>query len=272
MQYSVELAAVAKETCGRTLFAQTSLIVKAMLCLLISVLLTGCLEIKQSISLLGDGSGQVAVKFVVEKEWAPMLVPKLKESMRRDIPKGVQVDGPMQDEAGNSVLQFTLPFKDVSELNDKETEYVFVSEGGGFFSKTYRLEIRQLATRNFDVPIPFEFLVKMPGTIDETNGVKVSTNEVKWRQIGISKGTVMSARSSATSWPGMIVMGAVAAFVLLGGWLVLSRKTASVYEAAPDVFVPVQHRMSAIFCTECGERNSESGSFCTRCGQRLSTD
>ena len=176
----------------------------------------------------------------------------------------------MQDEAGNSVLQFTVPFKDVSELSDKSTQYVFVSEGGGFFNKTYRFEIRQLATQNFDMPIPFEFLVRMPGTIDETNGVKVSPNEVKWSQIGIRKGTVMSARSSATSWLGMIVLGVVAAFVLLGGWLVLSRKTASVYEVAPDVFVPVQNRMPAVFCTECGQRNSESANFCTGCGKKLS--
>lgn len=270
MQYSIELAVGAKETWGRSLFAQTALIVKIMLCLLVSALLSGCLQVKQSISLDGDGSGQVAVKLVVEKQWAPMVVPELKKSMQRDAPKGMQLADQMQDEAGNSVLQFTVPFKNVSELNDKGTQYVFVSEGGGFFNKTYRFEIRQLATQNFDMPIPFEFMVKMPGTIDETNGVKVSPNEVKWSQIGINKGTVMSARSSATSWLGMIVLGAVAAFVLLGGWLVLSRKTAPVYEATQDAFVPVQNRMSAVFCTECGQQNSESASFCTGCGQKLS--
>lgn len=269
-QYSTELAAAAKESCSRSLFAQTALIVKAMLCMLVSVLLSGCLEVKQSISLDGDGSGQVAIRLVVEKQWAPMVVPELKKSMQRDAPKAMQMADQMQDEAGNSVLQFTVPFKDVSELSDKGTQYVFVSEGGGFFNKTYRFEIRQLATQNFDMPIPFEFLVRMPGTIDETNGVKVSPNEVKWSQIGIRKGTVMSARSSATSWLGMIVLGVVAAFVLLGGWLVLSRKTASVYEVAPDVFVPVQNRMSAVFCTECGQRNSESANFCTGCGKKLS--
>ncbi len=271
-QYSIELAAAAKETCSRSLFAQTALIVEAMLCLLVCALLSGCLEVKQSISLEGDGSGQVAVKLVVEKQWAPMVVPELKKSMQRDAPKGMQMADQMQDEAGNSVLQFTVPFKDVSELSDKGTQYVFVSEGGEFLKKTYRFEIRQLATQNFDMPIPFEFMVKMPGTIDETNGVKVSQNEVKWSQIGIQKGTVMSARSNATSWPGMIVLGVVAAFVLLGGWLVLSKKTAAVYEVAPDVFVPVQNRMSAVFCTECGQGNSESASFCTGCGQKLSMD
>ncbi len=271
-QYSIELAAAAKETCSRSLFAQTALIVEAMLCLLVCALLSGCLEVKQSISLEGDGSGQVAVKLVVEKQWAPMVVPELKKSMQWDAPKGVQMADQMQDEAGNGVLQFTVPFKDVSELSDKGAQYVFVSEGGEFLKKTYRFEIRQLATQNFDMPIPFEFMVKMPGTIDETNGVKVSQNEVKWSQIGIQKGTVMSARSNATSWPGMIVLGVVAAFVLLGGWLVLSKKTAAVYEVAPDVFVPVQNRMSAVFCTECGQGNSESASFCTGCGQKLSMD
>ena len=56
----------------------------------------------------------------------------------------------------------------------------------------------------------------------------------------------------------------------LGGWLVLSRKTAPVYEVAQDAFVPVENRMSAVFCTECGQRNSESANFCTGCGKKLS--
>lgn len=272
MQYSIELAAVAKESYGRSLFAQTTLILKVMVCLLVSALLSGCLEVKQSISLDGDGSGQVAVKLVVEKQWASMVVPEMKKSMQRDAPKAMQMADEMRDEAGNSVLQFTVPFKNVSELSDKGTQYVFVSEGGRFFDKTYRFEIRQLATQNFDMPIPFEFSVKMPGTIDETNGVKVSPNEVKWSQIGIRKGTVMSARSSATSWLGMIVLGALAAFLFLGGWLVLPRKMASVHEVVPDQLIPIENQMSTIFCTECGQRNSKSASFCTRCGHKLSTD
>jgi hypothetical protein len=269
-QYSFELASVAKEAGCRSICGHATLIIKAIFCLLISGLLSGCLEVKQSISFDSDGSGQIAVKLIVEKEWAPIVVPQLKKSMQQDAPKGMQWSDEKQDEAGNSVLQFTVPFKDVSELSDKSTQYVFASEGGGFFNNTYRFEIRHLTTQNFDMPIPFEFLVKMPGIIDETNGIKISPNEAKWTQTGTRKGTVMSARSSATSWLGIVVLGVVAIFSLLGGWFFLSKKTASAHKVAEDGCVPVQNSMSSVFCTECGQRNSESDRFCTGCGEKLS--
>jgi Na+/pantothenate symporter len=69
-----------------------------------------------------------------------------------------------------------------------------------------------------------------------------------------------------------IIMGVVVALGLRGGWYVLSRKIASVYEVVPDMFVPIQNRISAVFCSECGQGNSESAKFCTRCGQKIPTD
>jgi hypothetical protein len=36
--------------------------------------------------------------------------------------------------------------------------------------------------------------------------------------------------------------------------------------------VSIQNRMSEIFCTECGQKNSESAAFCTGCGHKLLGD
>ena len=262
-----ELAAASKQALSRSRVAQITPIAKAMLCLVLTALLSGCLEVKQSIFLNSDGSGDIAIKFVIQKQWAPMLVPRFKEMLQKDMPKGMQVADEVQDEAGNSVFKVTGAFKNVAELSDKDIQYVFVTEGGGIFSNVYRFEIRQLATRQFDVPVPFEFMVKMPGTIDETNGVKVSTNEVKWSQTGISKGTVLSAKSTATSPLGKILYGVVAAVALMAGWLLLSRRG-----TAARVAVPIQNSATAVFCTECGQNNSGSAAFCTRCGQKLLAD
>ena len=159
---------------SRGMFCEGSLLTvmaKAVSCLIAIILLSGCLEVKQSIVLDSDGSGHAAIKFVVEKAWAPLVVPDLQEALRKDMPKGMQLSDETRDEAGNSVLTTNVAFGNVAELSDKDTRYAFAAEDGGFFRKTFRFEIRQLATLESEVPIPFEFSVKMPGTVHETNGV-----------------------------------------------------------------------------------------------------
>jgi len=252
----------------RSLLAQSALLANALLCFVAATLLSGCLDIHQSIVLDSDGSGSMIVKFVVEKQWAPLVVPDLQKALEKDMPAGLKLTGVSSDAAGNSVVEVKGTFRNVAELNDKETQYIFVAEGGNLFKKTYRLEIRHLAAMNFDVPIPFEFLVRMPGTLDETNGMKVSSNEVKWMsQTGFPKGTIHSVRSTATSSLGMLLYGAGALAVLLAGWFFVSRRAPK----APVVARIEDDAVVVIFCTECGQKNSESAAFCTHCGQKLTT-
>lgn len=258
-------SAMRRNTFCRSLFARLTQIANAIFCFLATALLCGCLEVKQSIVIDNNGSGSIAVKFVVEKQWAPMVVPELKKGFQKDMPAGFKVADETTDEAGNSVLGVKGVFKNVAELSDKDTQYVFVAEGGGLFRKTYRFEIRQLATMNFDVPIPFEFLVKMPGTVDETNGLKVSSHEVKWGSpTGFKKGTVMSAKSTDTTLLGILVYGFVALAAIVAGWFFLFKRFYKV-----SVVAPIQNAESVIFCTECGQRNLESATFCTCCGKKL---
>lgn len=252
----------------RALLAQSIFLSNILLCFVAATLLSGCLDIKQSIVVNGDGSGSVVVKFVVEKQWAPLVVPDLQKALQKDMPAGLALTGVSSDAAGNSVVEVKGTFGNVAELNDKETQYIFVAEDGNPFRKTYRFEIRHLAAMNFDVPIPFEFLVKMPGTINETNGMKASSNEVKWTsQTGFPKGTIHSARSTATSPLGILLYGAGALAVLLAGWFFVSRRAPK----GPAVARIEGDAVPVIFCTECGQKNSESAAFCTHCGQKLTT-
>jgi hypothetical protein len=255
---------------SRRRFCRVSLIpavAKAVFCLIAIISLSGCLEVKQSIVLDSDGSGHVAINFVVDKAWAPMVVPDLQKALRKDMPKGMQLSDETRDEAGNSVLTANVAFRNVAELSDKDTRYAFAAEDGGFFRKTYRFEIRQLATLKSEVPIPFEFSVKMPGTIQETNGVRVSANEVKWNQSGLRKGMLLSARSSATSLAGWLIYGISLLAVVIAGWIIFSRRVASIQATAP-----IQKAAPVVYCTECGKQNLADGSFCTSCGQRLVAD
>lgn len=264
---SADESAEMRKQLWRSLLAQFTLLANTILCLVVAALLSGCLEIKQAIFLQNDGSGSVALKFIVEKQWAPMVVPELKKSLEGHT--ATMLSDETRDAAGNSVLELKGAFGSVTELSDKDIEYSLVTEGGNPFRRTYRFEIRHLTAMNFEVPIPFEFLVKVPGTVDETNGMKVSSNEVKWiSQTGFRKGTIHSAKFTTTTMPETILYGIGALAVVLAGWLYLSKR----HPNEPAV-VGIQDGAELVtFCTECGQRNPASSTFCIHCGQRLVTN
>lgn len=169
-------------------------ILKALLLLCLSLLLSSCLEVKQSININKDGSGDARIEVAVQQEWASMVIPKLKS----DIPKGWTIDEEKQKN-GRQVIVISRNFKDISELNDTESQYSLSSERKGFLKKSYILEVKQL--KSSDMPFPYEVTIKVPGSIDETDGTKVSSGEVKWTLQGLKKGKALSAKSSALAIP-----------------------------------------------------------------------
>lgn len=167
---------------------------KALLLLCLPLLLTSCLEVKHGININKDGSGEARLEVAVQKEWASQLVPKLKG----DMSKGWSIVEEKEKE-GKHVVIFNRKFKDISELNDNETRYTFSSERKGFLKKSFILEVSQL--KSSDMPFPYEITIKVPGSIDETDGIKISSHEVKWNLQGFRTGTKLSAKSSAFALP-----------------------------------------------------------------------
>jgi len=265
IQSITKLAKASIQLIGHSQAAVTVSMGKMLLCLALLTSLSACLEIKQSVSLNADGSGNMDVKIVVDKQWAPMVVPELKKALQKDSSRGMELTE-VQDESGNSVIKVSAVFKNVSELSDKDMGYAFVPDGGDFFRNNYRFEMRQFVTpRNeLGTPVPFEFRVKMPGTISETNCVKVSSGEVSWNQTGIKKGTVLIAKSSALAPAAMLVFGVAAVLALLAVVFFVSRRRGADLGAAS-----VPHSTSEVFCTECGQANPPQTAFCTHCGQKI---
>ncbi len=157
-------------------------------------LLTSCLEVKQGININKDGSGDARLEIAIQQMWAPQVVPKLKS----DIPKGWSVIEEKEKD-GKHVIVLGRKFKDISELNDDENRYTFSSERKGFLKKSYVIEVKQL--KSSDMPFPYEVTIKMPGSIDETDGIKIASGEVKWNLQGLRKGTELSVKSSALAMP-----------------------------------------------------------------------
>jgi hypothetical protein len=158
----------------------------------LAFLLTSCLEVKQAIDINKDGSGDTRLEVAVQKEWAPQAIPKLKA----DIPKGWNIIEE-KDKEGKHIIVLGRKFKDISELNDNKTRYVFSSERKGFLKKSYNIEVSYRDTPS----IPFEVVLKVPGSIDETDGTKVSSSEVKWNLQGFRKGMSLTVKSSAFALP-----------------------------------------------------------------------
>lgn len=155
--------------------------------ILLCAFITSCLEVKQAININRDGSGDARLEITV---MVAELIPKLKSEM----PKGWSIIEEKEKE-GKHVIVFRRKFKDISELNDDESRYTFSSERKGFLKKSYALKVKQI--KSSDMPFPYEITIKVPGGIDETDGTKLSSSEVKWNLKGFRRGKELSIKSSA---------------------------------------------------------------------------
>jgi len=166
-----------------------------VLLFLILCLFTSCIEVKQGININRDGSGDAQLEVAIQKEFASMVIPKLKA----DAPKTWKFVAE-KDKEGQRVVTFSTKFKDISELTDGDTRYTCSSKKEHFLKRSYSLYIEQLKTS--DMPFPYEIDIKVPGSINETNGAKLSSNEVKWNLWGFRKGEKLYVKSTAfVFWP-----------------------------------------------------------------------
>ena len=243
---------------------KSELLTKLVFAILICFSLTSCLEVKQKINIHKDGSGKVRAEVGIIKKmlYGERLFEALAE-FREDIKKeGWKIVGE-KEEKGKYVIVFEKKFKDISELNDDESRYTFSSERRGFLRKTYTLEVKHIESS--EIPFPYEISIKVPGSIDETNGIKVSTDEAKWNLQGLQRGTVISLKSSGFTIPvfsSLLMM--MAGLLLLFVVVLITRKVLK-----PGI---PKSRVSSevIFCTQCGKKNPATAFFCTNCGKDLS--
>ena len=162
--------------------------------------LASCLEVKQSININKDGSGDARMEIAVQKEVLSMpggqqQISGMKAALQKE---GWSIEGD-KDANGKHFIIAAKKFKDISELSDSETKYVFSSEKKGFMKKSYALEVKQL--KSSDMPFPYEISIKMPGSIDETSGNKISSDTAKWNLQGMRRGTNLSVKSSGFAMP-----------------------------------------------------------------------
>ena len=227
--------------------------------LVFSLFLTSCIEIHQKIFVKKDGSGTAQLEFIIHKELAAMGLTELKRELKKDAPKGWTLQS--EKEVGsNYILTYQTTFKNVSALNDDEIQYSFLSDNKGLFKINYRVKINFLKSR--PEPIPFYVFLEVPGTIANTNGTKVSANQIKWEFNGLTRGTELFVESYSTR------IGVVIAIIIVG-CLIVALFLFIILRRKRQILPQIQGTSKNAFCTQCGASNSLDSKFCEDCGHEL---
>lgn len=239
---------------------KNGILIWLVLTILICFVLTSCLEVKQKINVSKDGSGSTKLEIAIQKEilFDPQAIPRIKNELQKG---GWNILGEVEKE-GKHVINAARKFKKISELNDDEARYTFYSERKGFLKKSYALEINHI--KSSDMPFPYEVSIEMPGDIDETNGTKTSSDEIKWNLQGFRRGIRLSVKSS-----GLLIPTSISVVIVVAGLLLLFVGVLMVSKIIRPTVPPRRVVSKSIFCTQCGKENPGAASFCTNCGQRL---
>lgn len=224
----------------------------------LSFFLSSCLEVKQEIDINKDGSGNARFEIVVQQEWAAMVIPELEKGV-----SGGWKIVEKKERDGKHFIVLSRKFKDISELSDDIFNYSFSSERKSFLKKYYTLEIKQI--KSSDISFPYEIIIKVPGEIIETNGLKIAPNKAKWSLYGLNQGRKIVVKSSAFMLPSALIYTIIA---LAGAVLIflISR----VFKKTKISVSKTSIATKTIFCIHCGKENSISATYCTNCGERLS--
>ena len=187
--------------------------------LLLCTIFTSCIEVKMRIDLNKNGSGTAKTEFSIQREiitLTPKILADLKDKIRENNWK-------ITSESENEEKYFVTAqkeFNDVSELNSEVAIYVFSTDELNKQKKIYTLEIKFVDDIQF---IPYQIIVKMPGEIEYTNGMKISSNEAKWEFYSVQSGTKLYAQSSASIIPDFIIP-AIALILSLSLILIITTK------------------------------------------------
>jgi len=183
--------------------------------------LISCADIKNKISINGNGLGTAKLEITISEillSLDPTIISKIKDET---IKRGWKV---VKEEKNNIVLE--TKFKNISQLNDEYMQWTFASKKKGFLTRSYFLEIKLIKSIGRELFF-YELYVKMPGNIDETNGIKISSSEVKWNLGSFNEGDELFVKSSGSVIfnfiaPIILIFGIVLLFVII---IIMNRKT-----------------------------------------------
>lgn len=232
---------------------QQGLLRAARRCLLLvfmAIALTGCLDIEQRMEITDSGSVTSGMDIKVDPRAASMVVPMLKEQLPKDGFK--LIEETTRD--GAPFLRYRGEFLHFEDFKPDGFKLSYTkSESDG---KTKYLISIMVARKAEDPSLKHHLTLKVPGTIQSTNGEKISSDEVRF-DLTVPGSYEVHSESSAFSFAGRAIWIAAAILGFLGivlGVVWVSRR-------ATSAKLPANH-----FCTRCGADIPPNSGFCEQCG------
>ncbi|MBU2537810.1 MAG: zinc ribbon domain-containing protein [Proteobacteria bacterium] len=239
----------------------------------IILLFSGCVEVKELVTIRADGSADSMLSIIVQKEFAALVVPDLERQVKKEAPDAVVTV--KEVESGDTAIVSQRTVKNLSELRDDARGYDCKIEKDGTSRTHYIFNGRW----HLNDPVPVEVTVKFPGKVDETNGEKIDSQTVRWKFETGAKiwggrgGVTLTATATATTLP-LVVIGIGAGILLLAavglGVFCLRRKKSGSTPVASSPAMQTQE--DGVFCTECGTQQSATVKFCTSCGHDMGAE
>jgi len=221
---------------------------RCLLLIFMAIALAGCLDIEQRMEITDSGSVTSSMDIKVDPRAASMAVPAVKEQMSKDGFK--LIEETTRD--GAPFFRYRGEFLHFEDFKPDGFKLAYSkSEPNG--KTEYRISIL-VARQARDPSFKHHLTLKVPGTIQSTNGEKISSDEVRL-DLTIP-GTYEVHSDSSTSFANVATWVAAAILGFVGVVLVVV-----VRRRATPAKLPTSH-----FCTQCGVDIPPNSGFCEQCG------
>lgn len=264
---------------------------------LLALCLGGCIEIEEARRFDPNGEAHLYLVIKVDPQYESLVFHDLDRQLRADAPPGVRIDSSQRID-GKAAFVIEADGPAAAELGAKEYPAALSISSGGFMKRRY--DYRVSVSRTPQMPIPHRLRVTLPGSIEQTNGSKISGDTVEFDLTHARRGATFTVSSMAWAFDfGGTGSPSALSGVANDGWLLpasLALIGAGIVALAiglirrrrsPKVAVPLATSVSqprdtatvatsesgvaggTLFCTECGAKNPSSRRFCSACGQAL---
>jgi len=223
---------------------------RCLLLIFMAIALTGCLDIEQRMEITDSGSVTSNMDIKVDPRAASMVVPMLKEQLPKDGFK--LIEEATRD--GAPFLRYRGEFTQFDDFKPDGFNLEYAKSETN--DKTAYLISIMVKRKQRDTSFKHHLTLKVPGTIQSTNGEKISSDEVRL-DLTIPGSYEVRSESSAFGFAGRAIW--IAAAIL--GFLGIVLAVVWVSRRATSAKLPANH-----FCTQCGVDIPPNSGFCEQCG------
>jgi hypothetical protein len=225
---------------------------------------TGCIEIEVTTKLEDNGSGTQTWRFA----GTALVSSEIKKQVENNsFFKSAVIRDAFED--GDYILEATLKFQDVKDLENADREIRYETEG--YFVRTHTYsevwkrsgqESGMLAQHaRGAIPITFRVQVMLPGRIVQSNADSTEGSVARWSvpASDLVTSKMLVARSRSWNWTLLIPAAVIAGGLFIGVCILVFRSVRKT-RSSPVALTE---------CTACGAKVSADSVYCNFCGKSM---